>query len=115
MKTALQLNSFTNILDPEATLTARDIHVHLYHSAFDRLVPEQNTRDLAELLMPGFDVTHHDACNSDAYEVLFGTVPVVGVVHSICGFEMLDAVLGDLRDRAASARGGSVRAADEVW
>ncbi|MYD99142.1 MAG: hypothetical protein F4X98_17385 [Gammaproteobacteria bacterium] len=115
LKTALQLNSFTNILDPEATLTARDTHVHLYHSAFDRLVPEQNTRDLAELLMPGFDVTHHDACNSDAYEVLFGTVPVVGVVHSVCGFEMLDAVLGDLRDRAASARGGSARATDEFW
>ena len=103
LKTALQRNSFTNILRPEETLTARDAHLHLYHSAFDRLVPEQNTRDLAELLMPGFDVTYHDACNSDAYETFFGVVPVVGVVHSVCGFEMLDAVLGDLRGRQASS------------
>ncbi len=113
LKTALQLNSFTNILQPEETLTARDAHVHLYHSAFDRLVPEKNTRDLAALFAPGFDVTFHDACNSDVYEGLFQIVPVVGVVHSVCGFEMLDAVLGDLRGRAASDR--SVGVTDGLW
>ena len=113
LKTALQLNSFTNILQPEETLTAHDAHVHLYHSAFDRLVPEQNTRDLAELLTPGFDVTFHDVCDSDVYEALFPTIPVVGVVHSVCGFEMLDAVLGDLRGRTASAE--TVGVTDGLW
>ena len=112
LKTALQRNSFTNILEPEETLALRDVGIHLYHSAFDRLVPEQNTRELTELLAPGFDVTFHDACNSDAYEALSETVSVVGVVHSVCGFEMLDAVLGDLRDRAASATGSP---ADGLW
>ena len=42
LKTMLQLNSFTNIIDPAETVASRDSRIHLYHSPFDRLVPQRN-------------------------------------------------------------------------
>ena len=42
LKTMLQLNSFTNIIDPAETIASRDSRIHLYHSPFDRLVPQRN-------------------------------------------------------------------------
>ena len=114
LKTILQLNSFTNIVDPAETLAARDARIHLYHSPFDRLVPQQNTRDLADLLSPGFDVAFHDnECDSGLYEVLFATVRVTGVVHTTCGIETLDEVLKDFRAREAATGAASLLTADE--
>ena len=100
LKTMLQLNSFTNIIDPAETIASRDSRIHLYHSPFDRLVPQRNTRDLGDLLSPGFDVTFHDyECDSDLYELISETISRGGVVHVLCGIEMFDEVLKDFRAR----------------
>ena len=103
LRTMLQLNSFTNIIDPAETITSRDSRIHLYHSPFDRLVPQRNTRDLMDLLSPGFDVAFHDGeCDSDLYELLSETISRGGVVHALCGIEMFDEVLKDFRAREAA-------------
>ena len=69
---------------------------------FDRLVPQRNTRDLMDRLSPAFDVVFHDGeCDSDLYELVFETISTVGLVHALCGIEMFDEVLGDLRARDA--------------
>ena len=94
LKTALQLNSFTNLVGLER-FAGDEAAIHLYHSPFDRLVPAQNTLELATLLAPHFDVSYHDECASPAYGVLAATR--VGVAHAICGMEVLDDVLRDLR------------------
>ena len=100
LKTMLQLNSFTNIIDPAETVASRDSRIHLYHSPFDRLVPQRNTGDLGDLLSPGFDVTFHDyECDSDLYELISETISRGGVVHVLCGIEMFDEVLKDFRAR----------------
>ena len=107
LKTMLQLNTFTNAVDLAGTLRPASTRIHLYHSPFDRLLPQQNTRDLADALYPGFDVTtHFDACDSNAYEKLGGLVDAAGVVHVICAFEMFDRVLRDLRTAEEARAGG---------
>ena len=103
LKTMLQLNSFTNIIDPAETIASRDSRIHLYHSPFDRLVPQRNTRDLMDQLSPGFDAAFHDGeCDSDLYELLSATISGGGVVHALCGIEMFDEVLKDFRAREAA-------------
>ena len=95
LKTALQLNSFTNLVGLER-FAGDEAAIHLYHSPFDRLVPAQNALELATLLAPHFDTTYHgDECASPAYGVLAAIR--VGVAHAICGMEVLDDVLRDLR------------------
>ena len=104
LKTMLQLNSFANIIDPAETVAAEDSRIHLYHSPFDRLVPQRNTGDLMELLSPGFDVEFHDGeCDSDLYELLSATISSGGVVHALCGIEMFDEVLRDFRVREVAS------------
>lgn len=95
LKTALQLNSFTNLVGLQR-FAGDDAAIHLYHTPFDRLVPVQNTVELATLLAPHFDVNFHSGeCASPAYGVLAGIR--AGVAHAICGMEVLDDVLRDLR------------------
>lgn len=95
VKMALQLNSFTNLVGLER-FASDETAIHLYHSPFDRLVPVQNTVELATLLAPHFDVDWHSGeCASPAYGVLAGLR--VGVAHAVCGMEVLDDVLRDLR------------------
>ena len=98
-KALLQLNSFTNLVDLAQALPDSDTRIHLYHSEFDRLVPERNTRELASLLKGGFNVTHHeDECGSTEYRLFARLVEdVVGAVHAVCGLEMLDEALKDLK------------------
>lgn len=111
LKTMLQLNSFANLVDLAGTMSDADTRILLYHSAFDRLVPQQNTTDLANALLSGFDVTADlDTCGSGTFEELAGLVDSAGVVHAICGLEMFDRVLRDLREGEA-ARTGHDRAA----
>ena len=106
VKTMLQLNSFANLLDPAAAMTAADTRIHLYHSPFDRLLPQQNTHDLTDALAAGFDVTADlDACASDAFAELGALVEVAGLVHVVCAFEMFDRVLADLHMDEAARRG----------
>lgn len=111
LKTMLQLNSFPNVADLAGTLPDTDARIFLYHSPFDRLLPQRNTADLAESLFPGVDVTADlRACGSPTFEELGELVDMAGVVHTICAFEMFDRVFRDLREGAA-ARTGYDRAA----
>lgn len=111
LKTMLQLNSFANLVDLAGTMSDADTRILLYHSAFDRLVPQQNTADLANALLSGFDATADlDACGSGTFEKLAELVDSAGVVHAICALEMFDRVLRDLREGEA-ARTGHDRAA----
>ena len=106
LKTMLQLNSFANLVDPAGTMSAADTRILLYHSAFDRLVPQQNTKDLANALLSGFDVTADlDACGSRSFEDLGKLVGRAGAVHAICALEMFDRVLLDLQESEAARTG----------
>ena len=79
-----------------------DTRILLYHSPFDRLVPQQNTMDLADALLSGFDATaDFDACGSGTFEELGDLVDSAGVVHTVCAFEVLDRAL----PRSAGRRG----------
>ena len=105
LKTMLQLNTFTNAVELAATLPSTSTGIHLYHSRLDRLLPQQNSRDLADALHPGFDVrTRFDICDSGAYERLDDLFDQAGVVHTLCAFEMFERVLRDLR-AAPESRG----------
>jgi len=106
-KALLQLNSFTNLVDLAGALPDSDTRIHLYHSEFDRLVPERNTRELASLLEGGFNVTYHDEeCGSTEYRLFARLVEdVVGAVHAVCGLEMLDEALKGLERLEAGAAG----------
>ena len=107
----LQLNSVPNLVDPAATLPDTDARILLYHSPFDRLLPQRNTADLGATLLPGFDVTADlEACSSGTFEELGELVDMAGVVHTICAFEVFDRVFRDLREGEA-ARTGYDRAA----
>lgn len=93
LEAILALNSFTNLVAP-ATAIRHGTQINLYHSEYDRLVPQANTRELAALLAEDFDVVHHDdECNNNAYETVFELVDRPGVLHLICGMEVLDDVL----------------------
>ena len=105
LKTLLQLNSFTNIVELAEAIEA-DTRIHLYHSPFDRLVPWQNTQDLAELLSPGFDAQFHaEECDGTLYKILSERLRITGLVHSICGMETLDEALQDFRAREVNNAG----------
>ena len=98
LKTMLQLNTFTNAADLAGTIPSAGTRIHLYHSRLDRLLPQQNSRDLADALFPGFDVTtRFDICDSGRYERLGDLIDEAGVVHALCAFEMFDRALRDLR------------------
>ena len=111
LKTMLQVSTFTNAVDLAGTVPSSDTgrpapRIHLYHSPLDRLVPQQNSLDLADALFPGFEVTtHFDVCASSLYEELADLLDTVGAIHAICAFEALDRALRDLR-RTESANGG---------
>ena len=106
LKTMLQLNSFANLVDLAGTMSEADTRILLYHSPFDRLVPQQNTTDLADALLSGFDVTAVlDACDSRTFERIGELVDSAGAVHTICAFEMLDRSLRDLREGEAARTG----------
>ena len=93
LRAILALNSFTNIVAP-ANAIRGGTDINLYHSKYDRLVPQANTRELAALLAAGFNATHHDdECGNEAYETIFELTDRVGVLHLICGMEVLDDVL----------------------
>ena len=93
LEAILALNSFTNLIAP-ASAIRHGTQINLYHSEYDRLVPQANTRELAALLAKDFDVVHHDdECNNNAYETVFELVDRPGVLHLICGMEVLDDVL----------------------
>ena len=97
LKITLQRNGFTNLLGLDRFANA-ETAIHLYHSPHDHLVPARNTEALATLLAPDFDVRFdRGECASDVYEALRAAVDRVGFIHALCGMEMLDDVMRDLR------------------
>ncbi len=97
LKAVLQLNSFANLVGLQNAISS-DTRIHLYHSRYDRLVPQANTLLLADALAPHFDATFYDGeCDSDVYQALFELVPTIGALHAICGMEVADEVLQELR------------------
>jgi len=97
-KAMLQLSSFTQLLSVEENFGASIAKVHLYHSEFDRLVPYENTLELASLLETTLSVDFHDGrCNSAGYEALFNLIEKVGVIHTLCGLSVLNEALSDFK------------------
>lgn len=97
LKALLQQSSFNNIKSV-ATSFAGPTTLTLYHSNYDRLVPQANTQELAELLAPHVTVDHRsDRCNGNSFERIFDLTDQVGIIHTLCGLTMLDEVLGNLR------------------
>jgi pimeloyl-ACP methyl ester carboxylesterase len=98
LKSLLQLNSFTNIQNPATAFPASETSVHLHHSPFDRLVPMHNTTELSDLLQPVVTTQYmDDTCNSVGLQLVSEAVDKTGIVHSLCGLNMLDRVLEMLR------------------
>lgn len=98
LKMLLQLNSFTNILNTDLVYADSNAELLLYHSAYDRLVPEANTDELALLLSPSNSVEYRRAlCSSEDYETIFNLTDFVGINHTLCGLAMIDEVVGQLR------------------
>ena len=97
LKALLQLNSLTGITNAELFAESEAL-VHLYHSAYDRLVPIENTEELAGLLSPHINLDwHENRCHSDGYEVIFNLTERVGVLHTLCGLAVLDDAMNDLK------------------
>ncbi len=98
LKLRLQQSSFTNISNAAQAFAASEAQLTLYHSPFDRLVPEANTRELAALLGANQPLTYQQAlCSSPLYETIFNLTDFVGIVHTLCGLAMMDEVVGQLR------------------
>ena len=115
LKTLMQLNSFTNLVDLTGTLPVSGTRFQLFHSSSDRLVPRQNSVELADALMSGFDTTLHSGeCDSNFYERL-ADIGTTGLVHAICAFEMLDRVMRDLRSIDVMASAGVRSDAGGPW
>ena len=94
----LQLNSFTNVINADAAYAQSSTELILYHSAYDRLVPEANTSELETLLSPTLSVDYRRAlCSSDDYETIFNLTSFVGINHTLCGLAMIDEVVAELR------------------
>lgn len=94
LRALLQLNSFTNISNPAAVFASTV--ANLYHSPYDRLVPVDNTLTLANTL-GGNAIHHFDQCDSSGFRLIFETTDKVGVIHTLCGLDTLDAVFAELR------------------
>ena len=97
LNSVLALNSFANLADLGTAIQSRT-RINLFHSRYDRLVPYENTRQLAALLGADFDVYFHEGeCNTESYEALFALLlearGSVGALHAICGMEVADEVL----------------------
>ncbi len=98
LKMMLQLSSYTNIVNTSDVFDDALVSLNLYHSAFDRLVPFDNTLDFAGILEGNVQVTlHQDMCNSSGFKLMFEAVEKVGVVHTLCGLNVLDEVFDQLR------------------
>ena len=98
LRSLLQLNSFTNISNSEAVFNDPNTTLHLYHSEFDRLVPAANTEDFLKVLNGNVAAVHHNnECNSNSFRLIFEAIDKVGVIHTLCGLNMLDEVFAELR------------------
>ena len=98
IKMLMQLSSFTNVLNPEVVFVDDLVSVSLYHSQYDRLVPVSNTIEFASVLDGTVAVIlDEDMCNSVGFGLIFEAVEKVGVLHTLCGLDVLDGVFDQLR------------------
>lgn len=95
LKLLLQLNSYTNISNPEASFTDPNMNLMVYHSDYDRLVAPANTREFVDAIN-GYIGSTNDLsadCNSNNIQLLFAASDEVGIIHGICGAVMVDNIL----------------------
>ncbi|MGH1438995.1 MAG: lipase family protein [Cellvibrionaceae bacterium] len=95
LKLLLQLNSYTNISNPEASFTDPNMNLMVYHSDYDRLVAPANTREFINIIN-GYIGSTNDLsadCNSNNIQLLFAASDEVGIIHGICGAVMIDDIL----------------------
>jgi pimeloyl-ACP methyl ester carboxylesterase len=98
LKGLLQQSSFTNITGGLDELSDAGTIFTLFHSKFDRLVPIANSEELAAVLEAHYTVDlRTESCDSIHYEAIFNATDQVGISHTLCGFEMLNDVYGELR------------------
>lgn len=98
LKILLQLNSFTNVSNADVAYSDSNAQLVLFHSAYDRLVPEANTAELAALLGPTQNLDYRSGlCSSSDYATIFNLTTFVGINHTLCGLAMIDEVIGELR------------------
>lgn len=95
LKLLLQLNSYTNINNPEDTFTDPDMNLTVYHSDYDRLVAPANTREFINIINGYIGSTNEMStdCNSSNIQLLFAASDEVGIIHGICGAVMIDDLL----------------------
>jgi len=99
LKAMLHQSSFTNVANPAEAWSGSSTAFTLYHSEFDRLVPQANSNELVALFNGQQTVDYRDGlCGTAGYQALFTlTTGIVGVVHSVCGLSMIDEVIAELR------------------
>jgi hypothetical protein len=98
LKALLQLSTYTNIINTDVAFNDGLVSVNLYHSEFDRLVPVNNTLDFFDSLQGNVRATYHqEMCNSTSFRFLFEATEKVGVIHSLCGLNVLDEIYYQLR------------------
>ncbi len=113
-KALIQLSSFTNLLDLTGTVQATNTHFHLFHARKDRVVPRQNSVDLADTLMSAFGVSlHQGECNGGLFNRL-DDLNETGTVHSICALDMFNRVMKDLQPVDESDMASAASAADSA-
>ncbi len=113
-KVLLQLNSFTNLLDLTGTVEATDTFFHLFHAEQDWVVPQQNSIDLMNTLMPAFNVALHSGeCHGNLFDQL--SKLETGAVHSVCALEMFNRVMKDLRPVSAADASSPSQDAGAPW
>lgn len=113
-KAILQHNSFTNLMDLTGTVQATDTFFHLFHAKKDRVVPRQNSIDLANTLMPAFNVALHSGeCNGNLFDQL--SKLETGAVHSVCALEMFNRAMKDLQPVRTAAASSPSQDAGAPW
>ena len=98
LKLLLQLNSYTNITNVSALFSDPDATLILYHTPYDRLVPEANTAELLAAFQSSQTVQYRASqCSDSEYETIFNATSFVGINHTLCGLDMINDVLSDLQ------------------
>jgi|TARA_B100001964_G_scaffold29844_1_gene30694 pimeloyl-ACP methyl ester carboxylesterase len=98
LKSSLQLNSYTNVVNAEEVFQDALVDINLYHSEYDRLVPVDNSLDFFDAIDGNVQSTlHDDHCNGTGFQLIFESIDKVGVIHTLCALNVLNEVFDQLR------------------
>ena len=97
LKLILQQSTFSNVTSAVDSYASSTASMRLYHSDYDRLVPEANTQDLLTVLAASQTLEYREAtCNDSTFETIFQITDFVGINHVLCGISMMDDVTAEL-------------------